>query len=418
MKALSSCFAGILLSQLLACNVQNTTADTGGVGAAGSGGCASGLSVMLSDYASSQVALSTLSGETISQSFISTGSAKTDGLAFALSGDVALPSTRSESGRVVLIDRFGTNVLTWLDPETAKVLGQLAVGTGFESNPSDYIELASGLAFVSRFGSNRTPGKQPFDDGGDLLLVDTEQQRITGSVPIEATEDLPPRPTGMTRVRDTILVALARISLDFSSTGESELLGVSALTHAAEFRMRYAGLKNCGRPALSPNGERLVVACTGQLDVSGAVESVDESALLLLDARTLPPREIRRFSAQELAGEPLQGGATFANDSLVLFKTQTAVDGRANNRWLALDLETSAVTTLLEASPDAQGRGRGVLYGAISCSPGCSDVCLLADADRSVLQRVRFDAGNQPELLEPISVDSTSGLPPRDIAER
>lgn len=401
-----------------ACNVQNTTPDTGGVNNGGAGACPNGLCVLLSDYSSTQVALSGLDGETSSRSFISTGSAKTDGLSFALSGDVVLPSSRTRSGEVVLIDRFGTNVVTWTDPTNARVLAQLAVGTGFDSNPSDYLEVDDTLAFLSRYGQNAQPGRQPFDSGGDLLFIDTRSREIVGNLAFEATEALPPRPGSMLRVGDEILVSLVRISLDFSRTGESELAGVSAVTHELDFRMRYPGLKNCGRPMLSPSGDLLAVACTGQLDQQGQVANVDESALLLLDARAMPPRELRRIYARELAEEPIQNGVAFARESLLLFKTQTSIVGRENNRWLALDLETERVTTLLEASPDAQGKGRGVLYGAMSCSPGCTDVCLLADADRGVLQRVRFDSHGTPELLEPIVVDAQSGLPPRDLAER
>lgn len=402
---------------LCACNVENTTPDTGGVGSAGQGNCPSGLSVVLSDYASTQVALSTLDGETLSRSFMSTGSAKTDGLSFALSGDVVLPSARTRSGRVVLIDRFGTNVITWADAASGGVLGQLAVGTGFESNPSDYLELDDTLALVSRFGQNSHPGAEPFDDGGDLLLLDTLSHSILGNIAFEASDGVPPRPSSMTRVGDEVLVSLVRVSQDFATTRESELVGVSATSLQIDFRVPYTGLTNCGRPALSPSGDVLAVACTGTLDVHGVVRNLDESALLLLDAHSQPPREISRFSALELASEPLQSSVVFASDSALLFKTQTSDSGSASNRWLMLDLSSHAVTTLLEASPDAQGKGRGLLYGAMSCSPGCSDVCLLADADRGVLARVRIGAG-APEMLQPIVVDARSGLPPRDLVER
>ncbi|MFZ5892614.1 MAG: hypothetical protein ACOY0T_16265 [Myxococcota bacterium] len=411
--------AAIAFAAICACNVENTTPDTGGVGGlGGSGACPSGVSVMLSDYASSQVALSTLAGETLSRSFMSTGSAKTDGLSFALSGDVVLPSTRNRSNRVVLIDRFGTNVLTWADPESGKVLGQLAVGTGFESNPSDYLELDDGTAFVSRFGQNNDPGQQPFDDGGDLLVIDSERREIVDSVVFEASDGLPPRPTGMTRVGNTVLVSLGRVSLDFSSTGESELAGVSVASHEIEFRVRYAGLKSCGRATPSPSGKLLAVACSGRLDTHGTVASVEESALVLLDAQSMPPRELRRLPAVALAAEPIQNGVVFASESLLLFKTQTSDNGVANNRWLALNLASGDVTTLLQASPDAQGKGRGLLYGAMSCSPGCSDICLLADADLGVLQRVRITPNKPAEMLTPVVVDAESGLPPRDLVER
>lgn len=401
-----------------ACNVENTTPDTGGVHGGGAGGCPNGVCVLLTDYASTQIALSGLDGETASRSLISTGSAKTDGLSFALSGDVALPSSRTRSGQVVLVDRMGTNVITWVDPASAGVLGQLAVGTGFDSNPSDYLELDDSVAVVSRYGQNAQAGRQPFDSGGDLLFIDTRTRAIVDSLPFEATEDLAPRPGSLLRLNDEVLVSLVRISLDFSRTGESELAGVSVTRRELDFRMRYAGLKNCGRPVPSPSGDVLAVACTGELDTKGQVANVDESALVLLDAQTMPPRELRRIYARDLAQQPIQSGIAFARESLLLLKTQTSIVGGENNRWLALDLQTEHVTTLLEASPDAHGKGRGVLYGAMSCSPGCTDICLLADADRGVLQRVRFDDLGAPELLEPVVVDAQSGLPPRDLVER
>src|SRR5690606_35822633 len=87
-------------------------------------------------------------GETQSASIISTASSETDGLAFALSGDVALPSAPADSGHLVLLDRFGTNVVSWIDPATAEVVSQLPVGTGFESNPQDYVEFGE-RAFIS-----------------------------------------------------------------------------------------------------------------------------------------------------------------------------------------------------------------------------------------------------------------------------
>ena len=407
----------LVLPFAIACNVENTTGDTGGVDSGGQRSCPSGLSVLLSDYASTQIALSSLEGETLSRSFMSTGSAKTDGLSFALSGDVTLPSTRPPSGRVVLVDRFGTNVVTWADPTSGSVLGQLAVGTGFESNPSDYLELDDTIAAVSRFGQNAHPGREPFDSGGDLLLVDTKAQSIVGNIPFEATEGLAPRPTGMLRLRDEILVSLVRVSQDFATTGDSELAFVSASARSVDLRMRYEGLANCGRPMLSPNGELLAVACTGTLDTRGVVLDPRKSGLLLLDARTTPPAVLKRYSAGELSEEPLQSGVVFASDTRLLLKTQTPEDGTSNNRWLMLDLESDAVTTLLEASPNAQGKGRGLLYGAMSCSPGCSDVCLLADADRGVLARVRIGATGA-EMLDPIIVDPASGLPPRDLVER
>lgn len=416
--------APMLASLLAACNVESLSRGdcSAGVGVEPStetaaGACPDGVTVLLSDFLSTLVTLGRLDGTTLSDSFLSTGSCSTDGLSFALSGDVSLPSTRPRPGQVVLLDRFGTNVISWADAESARVLAQLPVGTGFESNPSDYLELDRNKAMVARWGENNSPGRQAYDGGSDVLLIDPEGREITGSIALPRHDGLPPRPSSLLRFRDQVLVSLERVSLDFASTGEAQLVGVSIATLELDFVLKFAGLKACGRPALSPNGELLAVACTGDIDPRGAPSNLDESALVLLDATQSPPVELRRFSAAALAGGALQNDVEFANDEVVLLKTQTSIEGAENNRWLAFHVDQDRAETLLEAMPDANGKGKGIVYGGMSCAPGCSDVCLLADADRGLLQRVRVDGGNL-ELLAPVTVERMVGLPPRDLALR
>lgn len=403
---------------LVGCNVETTSGGDRGTGVAEDPDsvCPNGITVLLSDYLSTLVTLGRMDGSTQSASFLSTGSAKTDGLSFALSGDVVLPSTRPRSGRVVLIDRFGTDVITWAAPSTAKVLGQLPVGTGFESNPSDYLELESGEAFVTRWGENGDPGRQDYDRGGDVLLVDSRSFEVTGSIELPRHDDLPPRPSSLVRLGDFLWVTLDRISIDFADTGEAELAGISLTSHAVEFVLRLSGLKGCGRPAPSPSGALLAVACSGALTRTGEVPDPSQSALVLLDATQTPPVELRRLAASTLAGGgALQSGVAFASENLLLLKTQTELGSSDDNRWLALDLAHDQVRTLLQAG--ASGRGLGAVYGGMSCAPGCSDICLLADADRGVLQRVRI-SGDEGELLSPIRVENRIGLPPRDLTLR
>ncbi|HET9953430.1 MAG TPA: hypothetical protein VFQ61_02940, partial [Polyangiaceae bacterium] len=238
------------LGGAFACNVENTTHDTGGVGTKSDPeSCPAGVSIVLSDYMATQIALSDLEGQTQSESFISSGSTETDGLAFALSGDVALPSTRPQSGNVVLLDRFGTNVITWLDPSDARVIAQLAVGTGFESNPSDYLEVSNREAFITRWGDNAQPGQQENDRGGDVLFVDLESHEISGSLELPRqygsdAEEYPARPAGMTRIGDTVWISLSRLSSDFANMGEALLVGVSISKHEVQQVLSVHGLKD------------------------------------------------------------------------------------------------------------------------------------------------------------------------------
>lgn len=401
---------------VLGCNVESTGKDTGGVPRGTSSECPNGLVVLMSDYLSTQIALSDLEGETQSESFLSTGSTETDGLAFPLSGDVALPGARPPSGRIVLLDRYGTNVVSWVDPETAEVLAQLSVATGFESNPSDYLEIDEHTALVSRWGQNAEPGREDHDSGGDLLILDTEEYAITGSIVFDVIDDLPPRPSALTRVGDEVWVTLDRVAADFSTTGEAMVVGVSLADLEVVWQEPIVGLKSCGRFAASPDGTLLALACTGDITSTGGTEDLDQSALVLFDATASPPEEIRRIFAVDIAGEPIQSDVVFARDDLVLLNTQTPWGGDTNNRWLALDLETGEVKELLEASPDEEGAGKGGVYGAMACAPGCSETCLLADADRGVLARVRIPETGMPGRVDSVTVETRVGLPPRDLS--
>ena len=412
--------AALAASQCVACDLDSTGSNTGGLGKLDTvaSHCPVGTTIVLSDWVSTQVALSDTAGETLSESFISTASSETSGLAFALSGDVVLPSSAPLSGRVVLLDRFGTNVVTWLDPETADVVGQLAVGTGFESNPSDYVEIDGRSAWLSRYGQNVDAGREAFDDGGDILIIDTENYEITGSIVLAPEDELPPCPAGMTRIGDQMVVALERVSADYSRWGESRLVGLSIEEQSVSWQLELSGLKNCGSPVPFAEGSRWLVPCAGVMTFDGTIEDVSQSALVILDSSVSPPEELDRIPAMEIAGELIQGDVAFATESVVLLKTNTAYAGPTNSRWISYDLDSGKTTTLIEASPDSEGKGQGLVYGSMACSTGCADICLLADTDAGVIQRVRVSTSGELELLDPVVVEDSVGLPPAGLAYR
>ncbi len=415
---------GSLLLLISACNVESTGEDTGGVddgmgGASSTGAvCPSGAVVVLSDYVSTQVALSDLSGETQSASFLSTASAETDGLAFALSGDVALPSAPPLSEQVVLLDRYGTNVITWADPKTAEVIAQLAVGTGFESNLQDYLEVSEQLALISRWGQNGDPGVEDFDEGGDLLLIDLEQHKIVGNLVMPTTDDLPARPGPLSFVENEVIVTLDRIALDFSETGEAMLVGVSPSGKKILWEEKLKGRKACGRATLSPNATQFAVVCTGALTAKGETESLSQSAVIVFDAKERPLKEIAVFEAEDLLGVPLQADVEFVRDDLVLLKTQTPWGGEGNNQLFSLDLESGETQELLTAAPDDEGKGKGIVYGGLMCAPECGEYCLMTDADEGVVQRILVGPTGELTVDTPITVEDSVGLPPINLSAR
>lgn len=411
---------------LLGCNVDATAGNSHGVPAPNGGPCPDGVSVVMSDYAATQIALGEVEGRTLSPSFLSTASTRSDGLAFALSGDVVLPSERTLSGYVVVVDRYGTNVVSWANPVTAEVEAQLAVGTGFNSNPQDYVEVAPDRAYVSRWGVNGQPGKQPFDSGADVLVLNTERHAIVGRIELDGApatstsrRRLPSRAGRFTRLGGLVLVTLDPMSLDFDELGDTELVAIDTQSDTVAWRTTLEGLKNCGRPAVSPDQKQhLVLSCSGQLDFTGQVVDPAESGLVVLDAAENPPREIQRVPAALLADDPLQGEVEFASTRTILVKTQTQLGGASHNRLLAIDRESLAVSVLLEARPDRRGKGQGIVYGAVVCQPGCSDVCLMADADRHVLQRLVVDADGTVQAQDELRIEGALGLPPVGISYR
>jgi hypothetical protein len=415
----------IAASLLLACQNPLSNKATGGIdldaataGRDASIGCPVGVAALLGDsnYLSSQVALAALDGTVLSASFISSASAPTDGLAFALSGDVVLPWTAPASGSVVVIDRYGTNVITWIDPATARVRTQLSVGTGFESNPQDYIELDATRALVSRWGINGDPNQQPFDTGNDLLVIDTRTPSILSSIALPWDDNLPPRPSAFTRVGTSVVVVLQRLSDDFSTQGDAEIVRIdpAGLTIAQDLQL--SGVSNCGRLMPRPNDTGFGLSCTGPLDLYGGSKDLSKSALVLFDVDSSGNlAEQTRIPASALTGEPLQAAFDFASESIALLITQTPLGGSSNNRLLAVDLATPTVTPLAEAQPGADGTGRGLAFGSVFCAHGCSPVCLLADAAQGLVRR--FDLNEQPATeLSSINVTPGIGLLPRQLA--
>jgi hypothetical protein len=375
----------------------------------GGSACDNGTVVLLTDYTSTQIALSAPDGTTESSAFLSTASTKASGLAFALSGDVALPHITPPSGRVVLLDRYGTNVVTWADPSTAAVLSQLPVGTGFESNPQDYLEVDATRAYVTRWGVNDAPGKQAFDSGSDVLVVDTTMPAITASIAIPAEGGLPPRPAGMVQIRDTVLVVLQRTSEDFNTVGESAIVGIQ--NDAIAWEVHINGLKNCDRPSLSPSGATLAVGCGGQLDMNGNVEDLSASAIALFDVTQLPPTFLKQFVISDKLGAGPASGVSFMSETVLVGKTQTPLGGATDNQAFSLDTTSGDVAVLLTANKDAMGKGKGIVYGDVLCRPGCGDICLLTDSDVGKLRRWSIASGMLQPLAD-VTVETMTGLPP------
>jgi hypothetical protein len=392
---------------VMGCDVAPPPGNTGGVDLDGGAACGRGVIIVASDYKSTNIVISSLDGVTQSPSFVSSGSTK-PGLAETLSGDVDVPVVPPASKRVLILDRYGTNVLTWMNLSTASVLAQLPIGTGFESNPHDYVEVDSVRAFVSRYGTNPNPGQQAFDQGGDLLILDTAKYAITGRIAMpEENPALQPCPDGITWIGGDVVVNLQRFSADFTQVGDGRFVGVSPATNAVDWTVTITGLQNCGRVAVSPSGKLAAIACSSQENATTNQFVPANSDIVVYDATVSPPSELRRLGVGTKLNAGLQPSITFATEDAILGLTYGG-NATPGDTSFAVSVTTGAVTPLVQET-------QPFVFGAVHCSPGCGNVCLLSDAESNTLKRWQVETDGGFSQLSDQTVDPDVGLPPRTI---
>ncbi|MCI4355095.1 MAG: hypothetical protein L3K06_07005 [Thermoplasmata archaeon] len=401
MKRISGVTSFIVLT---ACGVSATSGGTGGVdaGAADAGGaCPAAVVVTDSDFMSTNISVVSPTGTVLKQSILQSGSTP-PGLTSALSGDVVLPLGRTP-GEIVLIDRANA-VLTWQNPGSGAVEHQMPVGTGFASNPYDYLELSPTKAYVTRYETNLKAGMQPNDGGGDVLVIDPQTVSIEGRVPFATEGAFLPRPDRMMHVGGDVWVTLDRLSADFTTAGDARVVGVTAATDSIAWTLDLAGVANCGGMAMAPSGKIVALSCSG---LSSDTNPQQRSALVLLDATVRPPVEIKRFSAAMQLGQVL--GSTLAFGSEELLVGVALGDMPANKNDLVYSLVLASGTAHVAADS-----GMPFALGDVRCTPGCTSLCFVADANEKALRVWKVDGTTlTPETS--VQVDTTLGLPPRAL---
>jgi hypothetical protein len=391
-----------------ACNVSSAPGTTGGVDAApAAAACPAALAVVNSDYTSTSVSVTTLDAAVLSASIVSSASTMV-GTSAALSGDVVVPHDAPASGELVLIDRYPNGVLTWVDTKAAKVTAQLSVNTGFAANPHDYLEVAPGKAYVPRYETNMAPGAQPFDGGGDVLVVDTRKPAITGRIDLGGLGGgYLPRADRMTRVGDDAVVVLGRMGADFKTAGDGALVGIDPATDAVAWHVDIPGLAACGGLASSPSGRVLAVACSG-LYADGATQYT-RSGLVLYDTTQRPPVEKARFAVPaQLANAPLSGALAFASETEIVGVVYGDTTSGRGDAVFTVDTAGGAVKSLMTSAMP-------LALGDVFCRPGCAARCFVADAEQSVLVPWRVGEDGTMAMEPGVKVDTTTGLPPRAL---
>lgn len=405
------------------CGVDSQGEATGGVDLAGAeaGGTGSestsirGFAVVGSDFTSSTVSLLSVSGATVSASFISSASSD-PGLSAALGGDLALPSTALTGPELLVIDRFPTSVLTWVDLQSASVRSQLSVATGFSSNPHDYVPFSATKAFVPRFEPNLMSGLAPFDAGNDVLIVNPRSSSVEGSIdltPAFAAEprEVYPRADRALMAGGKLRVLTLGLNADFTARADSRLITIDPETNAIEGVLILEGMTSCGSAALSPDGAELAIACGGDAARDSA-EGLSDSGVVLVDVADVPA-EARRWTSAGLGVGQVNKLAWTSADQVAMLTL-----GRFNADFSAAEARDEARTLNVHNGglSDAWLSSAPFNLGDVACALADS-VCLVADAETEggVVHRLSIGSQGEVSVVGRVKPDTGSGLPPRWI---
>jgi hypothetical protein len=378
------------------------------------GECGRGLVVVRTDYQSSNVSLVDFEGVALSESLISSASGSV-GLSTPLSGDILVPNDFMPGDDVVLIDRYPASVLTWVNVETAKVRTQISVATGFAANARDYVELNPNKAYVTRFETNFDPGKEAFDEGGDVLVVDPSDASIVDSINLSEAalglDDFLPRPGAMVRAGNDVIVLLAPFDAGFKDAADSRLVRIDTVEDRVSEVFVLDQLKGCAGLAISPDRSEIAVSCSGIFN--SQTEDVPLTSGLVRVSAAEPFGELDRYSAADLNAGPLGLWTAYAGDSRLLV-------GAMGNTNLDATAERPDVLASLDFARGAGGelaKVEGVVtkpfdLGEIRCVAACGE-CFVTDAAIHGVWRIPLLEDGSLGPAETFPVPSTDGLPPR-----
>lgn len=399
---------------LLACEAPDPPGTDGGIEDDGDA-CGPGAVVVSSDWQSSTVAFVRWDGEVASPHVISSGSTES-ALSAPLSGDVVAPTMASHvagtTAEIVLVDRNLASVLTWVDVASGAAIRQLSVRTGFGGNAQDYVAITADKGYVTRYEANPDPGREPFDAGSDVLVIDPATPAIVGRIGFEdAVGDAPDVMASPSRIvldGDRAVVLLALLARDFTPRGDSRLAIVDTATDAIVAVHTLPGLRNCNALALAPAGGRVAVGCTGVIPLDGPAP-LDGGGIAVVD---LDDGAVTTHVDDDVLGAPPAFSITFASDEALLvptfgWKAFGDEQGGEDDSLHLVPLDGSAPVSLLETAAFELGEAR--------CATACGS-CLVADGERGVLHRLTV-TGTAAEPAGEVAIDDGIGLDPRYVGE-
>lgn len=368
-----------------------------------------GIAVVGSDYSSSSVSLLDREGKVVKDGCFHSGTGGV-GLTMTLSGDVVLPTQLPLDGPIIVIDRTNA-ALTWLDAKTCMPIQQLAVGTGFKSNPHDVVVLSANKAYVTRMDENAkaTVVPEDFDDGNDLLVIDPSQPTIIGRIdlkPFAPATNILPRADRALLVEDKVFVSLNAYSADFANYGTGRIVMVDPNTDQVSGVIDLPDVKNCGAMTYLSAERKLFITCGGAFGDSAG--QANGSAIVVVDLASTPPAVTARLAAAGAGGIPFTNTTVAVLDTNnILAVTMGDFSGLPPDRLWSLSAHSS-----LQVFESAESFSLGAVL--VDAEKGR---VLLADGTTTSIALLRvFDVvAGQFTQSKTIKTHPTQKFPPRSL---
>jgi len=385
------------------------------------------LAVVLSDFTSTSIGMLRADGSAIDARWMTSGTTL-PGLVAALSGDVVLASRPlATDGYLTILDRFRTDVATRVRVPDGRVRGQVrtheaagAGGTGFSSNPHDFVYIGPDEAWVSRSEPNLDPTAPAAERGTDLYRIDpTSMRRVgeridltSGDVMVDVvdatsgvtrSEVAHGRPSAIVRLGNILLVGLGRFTLTFGGTGSGAVAAVDILSREVTI-LPIPGLKGCASVSAVPaDSEHAVVACAPFGDPAA-------SGFAVLHVGTSGVEVERVFRFADFPSTPLAANNVVALSSrLVVASVYGTFDPPSGDQLYTLDLTTGS-STMIATSTGGFALGQGAY------DPTTRRL-FVPDAEEDAPRLRRFDRSAAGSFLEGTATTLAPelGLPPRRV---
>lgn len=378
------------------------------------------FAVVLSDYASSAVAVLDARGDVLAPAWFTSGS-RAPLLVTPISGDVVLPQTSLGAGRLGWIDRYAVDVLTVVGMPAGAVHSQHdlrgdrdGARTGFSPNPQDALTLPDGRVLVSRLNPNPDGAAPAIALGNDLLALDLRSGTLSHvALGCDAVGDdgatyfARPSDLGLLTVgdRQVVVAGLARLDAAFVDSGPGAIALVDAVTLASLGCVELDPLANCTAVAVEPDARnRAIVLCSGPT-FAGTEERRARAGIVELELATEGHVTIvARVLASAGTATPSGGLVATGGGHAVVVSDPRGDDPPPPDQLWDVDLALGTTTLLSEAEPFSLGLGAAT-----------DAVLLVPDASRRAILRFDLSAG-LPTLRDEVPLRGCADLPPRQVA--